>query len=203
MVELSNTQLDFLIARIESEIRDKQLQLELIDHCSCAVEELMSAGLTFEMAVDQAFQNLSPNGVHEIEREVYIILINQTLQTMKIILFFTGFVAAFCIMTGMLFRMLHWPAADEILFAGDAALIVSMMTLIMTSVRSMKVLPKEVFFRIMAGAAGGLFFGSGSLFKVMHWPSANMQILLGVFLLAFLFLPLFFWQLYKREMKMA
>ena len=203
MVELSNAELDILIQKIESEIHDKQLQMELIDHCCCAVEEFMSQGIQFEMALDQAIQNLSPNGMREIEVEVQIILTNQTLHTMKIILFFSGFVAAFCIMTGILFRQLQWPGGDEILLAGNSALIVSMVTLIMTTMRSSKAFPKDVLFRILAGGFGGLFFGIGSFFKIMHWPGANIQVLLGIFVLAFFFLPLFFWQLYKRELKAA
>ena len=203
MVELSNTELDLLIHKIESEIHDKQLQMELIDHCCCAVEEFMSQGIPFDIALDQAIENLSPNGLHEIEVGVQFILTNQTLHTMKIILFFTGFVAAFCIMTGILFRQLHWPGGDEILLTGNSALIVSMMTLILTTMRSPKSFPKNVLFRILAGGFGGLFFGIGSFFKIMHWPGANMQVLLGIFILAFFFLPLLFWQLYKRELKTA
>jgi len=32
----------------------------------------------------------------------------------------------------------------------------------------------------------------------MHWPGANVQILLGTASLALLFFPLFFWQQYKK-----
>lgn len=203
MVELNDIEMEFLVSRIETEIRDPQLQLELIDHCGCAVEQFMSEGMQFEMALDLAMKNLAPNGVHEIEEEVQFILTIQTLQTMKIVLFFSGFVAAFCIMTGILFRQLHWPGGDVILMVGDISLIVSMITLIVNTARSSASFSRAIIYRILAGSFGGLFFGIGSAFKIMHWPGANIQILLGVFLLAFFFLPMFFWQLYKSELKTA
>ena len=61
------------------------------------------------------------------------------------------------------------------------------------------------FKKIMAKVYG---FGAaivivGALFKIMHWPSANIQIILGTALLALLFFPLFFWQQYKKATEEA
>jgi hypothetical protein len=55
--------------------------------------------------------------------------------------------------------------------------------------------------RSISGAAGGLIIGAGSVFKIMHWPGANILTLLGMLLIIFVFVPLFFWQLYKREIQ--
>ena len=40
---------------------------------------------------------------------------------------------------------------------------------------------------------------SGSLFKIMHWPSAEVMIILGSFSFAFLFIPLIILKKFKEE----
>jgi len=203
MAELTDEQLDLLTQRIAPAIRNTQLQMELIDHCCCSVEELMTDGLGFEDALSRALEDLEPEGIHRIEIAVQQVLKPQTLQTMKATLFFSGFVAAFCIMLGMLFKIMHWPGADNLLFTGDLSLIVSMIMLIASTLYSSGAVTRTSFSRSIIGAGGGLLLGIGSCFKIMHWPGANIQILLGMILLTFVFLPLFFWQLYQREMKTA
>jgi len=48
---------------------------------------------------------------------------------------------------------------------------------------------------------GGMLLASGIFFKIMHWPGANILLVIGMFLITFIFLPIFFWQLYRSEMK--
>ena len=67
MAELSDTTYDVIVQRVTVTITDVQLQSELIDHCCCAVEELMNLGMPCEEAIDQAFLRLAPHGLHEIE----------------------------------------------------------------------------------------------------------------------------------------
>jgi Flp pilus assembly protein TadB len=55
--------------------------------------------------------------------------------------------------------------------------------------------------RILFGVVGGMLLASGIFFKIMHWPGASILLVLGMFLITFIFLPIFFWQLYRSEMK--
>lgn len=203
MYELSHIQVDLLSQKISTVIRDAQLQTELIDHCCCAVEELMTEGNSFDDALDQALYRLHPEGIHEIEVAVQYVLQPQTLKAMKVILFLTGFLAAFTILLGTLFKMMHWPGANQLLISGDLFLIISMFTLIASSLQASRAIPKSGLARTLVGASGGLILGIGSAFKIMHWPSANILIVVGIVLVTFVFLPLFFWQLYRREIKSA
>jgi hypothetical protein len=43
--------------------------------------------------------------------------------------YFFGFIAAFFIITVFMMRMLHWPGADYVSFAGNTGLIISMFNL--------------------------------------------------------------------------
>jgi hypothetical protein len=200
MVELNDYLYQQVEGRVVSVIQDAQLQLELIDHCCCHIEEQMAMGVSFQSALESALTALCPDGIQAIEAEVQHILEPQIFKVMKIGLFLSGFVAAFCITVGILFKTLHWPGANVILGLGDASLIVSMLFLLSGTVFRNVVIDKLSFVRLAAGAVGGTFIGSGGLFKLMHWPTANIQFLLGVVIIAFVFLPIFFWQLYQKEM---
>ena len=91
MAELSDTTYDVIVQRVTVTITDVQLQSELIDHCCCAVEELMNLGMPCEEAIDQAFLRLAPHGLHEIEVAFNNVLkpsILQVLQSQSFLLVF-------------------------------------------------------------------------------------------------------------------
>lgn len=202
MFELSDQEMEALSQRIVAVICDEQLQMELIDHCCCCVEELMSQGLPFSDALDQSLLLLAPDGIHEIEAEVNRVLNPQIPTAMKTIMYFSGFIAAFCILLGLTMRMLHWPGADITLLCGDLALITSMFAVMITLYSDLRVVPRLTLVRSAAGSLGGVFIGTGSFFKIMHWPFANLLFVLGMLLVIFIFLPLLFRHLYQREMTM-
>jgi hypothetical protein len=118
---------------------------------------------------------------------------------MRTALFLSGFVAAFCILLGMTMRILHWPGADYVLLTGDLSLIVSMGLLLRTSIQHAKQRRMSDLMGPLGGAIGGLMIGTGSFFKIMHWPGANILFVVGVGMVAFVFLPLFFLRLYKGD----
>lgn len=200
MVELNEKEYLLVEKRIVSAIHDAQLQLELIDHCCCHIEEQMANGVAFQSALESALTALCPAGIQIIEAEVNQVLQPQISKVMKIGLYLSGFVAAFCITIGILMKTLHWPGANVILGVGDAALVISMIILLTGTVFRNMAFEKASMVRLVAGAIGGILIGSGGLFKLMHWPTANIQFLLGVVAIAFVFLPIFFWQLYRKEM---
>ncbi len=201
MAELSDIEYELVVQTIESAIQDQQLQLELIDHCCCSIEELMSGGHTFKNALNSALSLLSPDGIHEIEVELNQLLTPQIPQHMKITLYFSGFLATFFILIGFLFRIMHWPFADRLLLVGDLALITAMTTLLIAIIRFPAAYSGQSYIRSLAGATGGFLIGTGSNFKLMYWPGASVQIILGLLIIAFVFVPLFFWQLYKSEIQ--
>jgi hypothetical protein len=56
---------------------------------------------------------------------------------------------------------------------------------------------KKFVFALGFGSA--FLFGVGYIFKSQHWPSANIQILVGAVLFTFAFLPLYFRLKYKAD----
>jgi hypothetical protein len=201
MAELSDATYDVIVQRVTVTITDVQLQSELIDHCCCTVEELMNLGLPCEEAIDRAFLRLAPDGLHEIEDAFNHIQTPLILTIMKKTVYFSGFVAAFCILIGLMFKIMHWPGATAILITGNLSLSVCLLAILYGLLTNKTTFPRMTYSRILFGVVGGMLLASGIFFKIMHWPGANILLVIGMFLITFIFLPIFFWQLYRSEMK--
>ncbi|MBL7963857.1 MAG: hypothetical protein JNM31_08425 [Flavobacteriales bacterium] len=80
------------------------------------------------------------------------------------------------VILGILFKVLHWPGANIILMTSTALTIVMLVILLVRK-------PGPWTLHVQRPA---MLFGSivtaltGMLFKVMHWPGANMLLLLGM-----------------------
>jgi hypothetical protein len=201
MAELSDATYDVIVQRVTVTITDVQLQSELIDHCCCTVEELMNLGLPCEEAIDRAFLRLAPDGLHEIEDAFNHIQTRLILTIMKKTVYFSGFVAAFCILIGLMFKIMHWPGATAILITGNLSLSVCLLAILYGLLTNKTTFPRMTYSRILFGVVGGMLLASGIFFKIMHWPGASILLVLGMFLITFIFLPIFFWQLYRSEVK--
>ena len=201
MVQLSDEQVDIIEQRINKDgVTTNTLQRGLLDHYCCFIEEAMdSEKIDFETAYGLAFKAITPNGMHEIQEELFFLLTFKKQTNMKRIIYGAGFIAAFCISMGLLFKILHWPGAQVMLFTGFGALIVTLSALLTQSFRHLKNYATGYKVRMFAGVIGGVLVASGSMFKILYFPGANIQTVLGMFILNFVFLPLFFLQLYKQS----
>lgn len=54
-------------------------------------------------------------------------------------------------------------------------------------------------FVFLVGFLSAFIFGVGTIFKSMHWPTANIDILIGCVLFTFAFLPMYFGLKYKAD----
>ncbi|RYZ53145.1 MAG: hypothetical protein EOP49_07910 [Sphingobacteriales bacterium] len=178
-------------------IRDQQLHAELLDHICSYIEE--SDSNAFELLMQDAFQMLAPAGMHEIEEEQYFLLHLNKQLTMKKIMFFSGFATTFLLTSGITFKQLHWPGASIMLVSGFAGLIITILLIAANAYRHRDNHTAAHNVRIYTGIAAALLIAVGSIFKFFHLPSANIQFVLGMLLLNFIFLPLFFFQLYRQS----
>lgn len=85
---------------------------------------------------------------------------------------------------GILFKTLHWPGASYILLTSGVLTIVTLSLLLFRKPGPMIVrlqYPAMLIGALMAVITGGLF-------KIMHWPWANMLLMSGLILCAAWFL---------------
>ena len=85
---------------------------------------------------------------------------------------------------GILFKTLHWPGANVIFLASSILVIVTMSLLLVR-----KPGPWSVQVQRPAMWVGAVIaVVTGGVFKVMHWPGANMLLLVGLSVCAAWFL---------------
>lgn len=85
---------------------------------------------------------------------------------------------------GILFKMLHWPGANVLLVSSGILLVITLAFLLVRERGPITVrlhLPAMLLGSLMAVVTGGLF-------KIMHWPGANMLLMTGLIVCAVWFL---------------
>lgn len=200
MYQLSEEEVDLVYERFGgAKLHNKVLEDELIDHICCAIEVLMAEQMPFEQACNKAYEMVCPNGFREIEEETFFLLTYKKQLSMKRILFLLGFLSTFLLSFGFLFKLMHWPMARGIILCGFALLLLTLGVLAVYSMQTLKSMPANTQVRMMAGLFSGLLLTAGSIFKVLHYPGASIMMVTGLVLLNIVFLPLFFYQLYRKS----
>ncbi|MEM6721832.1 MAG: hypothetical protein AAF611_21065 [Bacteroidota bacterium] len=62
-----------------------------------------------------------------------------------------------------------------------------------------KMMVTTVKIQYISGICMLIVFSLGFLFKMFHWPYANMTLLLGIMILVLIYMPLFFYIKYKKS----
>jgi len=201
MIGLTDSQYATLEYQLNSAgLTKKGLYDDLLDHFYCLTEKNVSEGMAFEPAYQKALSEMAPDGFQAIEVDLVFLLTFKFQLSMKRMLYLGGYVAAVGQSLYVLFRTLHWPGANAMLLIACAALFLLFLPALIFEYRqSYERLSGSERLRIVTGIVAVGLFGLGSAFKVFHWPSANIQILLGVALLSLVFFPLFFWQQYQKS----
>lgn len=196
---------DIQFRELENRLRKAGLLMpglyhDLLDHMYCLTTKYMDEeGKSFEEALDKAQKNLAPDGFIAIEHDVSFFLNFHIQIRMKRILYLGAFLAAFGQTAYVLFRTLHWPGANYFLFGGIFSLLFLLLPgLLFQFKQNVDQLSSAKKIRFGSGVAGVVLFALGSAFKVFYLPGGNVQILLGTSLLALVFFPLYFWQVYKE-----
>lgn len=198
---LTNEQIDDIANKLEQDnICNESLFNDLLDHICCSVEADMEKGISYDSAVQLAFTNTCPNGAGEIEEELFFLLTIKKQINMKRVIYGMGFASSFTISMGLLFRQMHWPYASMLVLFGFSFLLITLFILYASSIKRIKAYTTSYKVRMISGFIAGFLISLGSMFKSLHWPGANIQFLLGMAILNLVFLPLFFYQLYKQSL---
>jgi hypothetical protein len=180
------------ISLIESDVENARITLsnlsdELVDHICCEVEQMMYNGKSFEEAYSILKDQTGIKVLQQIQENT-LYLIDKKYRLMKTTMKITGNVSLALLALGTLFKIFHWPGAGPMLVVGFALLCFFFF-------------PAAVYTNNKEGGSkgnpslngsiliGGILLMMGILFKVMHWPWAGPLLVLGWFLILFVFLP--------------
>lgn len=203
MYRLTDEQVEYILNDIRRNgVELEDLQLNLLDHICCILEQELGENDDFEHFYRQTIQRFYRKELKEIEAETINLLTFKNYYGMKRSLIISGTFSAFAFVAGSFFKIMHWP--------GAAVLLVSGMVIF-----SMVFLPLVFLLKTKEAGSGrqklmmalttivGMLYVLSAMFLVQHWPGARIMWFSTLLLSAFVLLPLFFFNgIRKPETKL-
>lgn len=200
-MKLSEDQVASISKLIDKEgIRRKSLSDDVLDHLCCVVEIEMKSGKTFDDSLQQAIFDLAPHGLGQLERSTVYLLNSKKIIIMKKLIHIIGFLGAFALTGGFLFKWLHWVGADELFMGGFlvmALLFAPLYAIDMYKVSVSKGLSEKM--KIISGSGAVVLIGLGWVLKLTGTYGGDFLLLGGSALFAIGFLPLLFFTMYRKS----
>ena len=198
MHNVTDEQIDFILKDIAKKgIRTEDVKYNILDHVCCIIEREMPKGADFYEFYKNTIARFYKKELSEIEEETRDLVTFKYYHAMKRTMKITGLLSVLLITIGAIFKMQHLPGAGISLVLGFA--IFSLVFLPLNIVLKYRD-DKEKYNRIVMtlGLSTTLIGTIGLLFKVMHWPYANIIFFgsLGVF--ALIFIPSYFFTRYRN-----
>ena len=175
----------------------KELSYDLVDHICCMIEEKMESGNNYTSALEESMASFGKKGIRQIQEETTFLLTKNIL-AMRKTMHITGITAAILLLLGSIFKIQHLPGVGVLYLLGAASLCFLFMPLFL-AVRIKEKPGKLTTITNILGVLGGIVLCFGILFKIMHWPFANILMNTGGFMLILIFLPFYLYNGYKTK----
>lgn len=192
MIVLNEQQIRFILDDIQKNgVESDELQLDLLDHVCCVLEQEMKPDDQFEVFYKEVLKRFFKHNLKEIQKETDLLLMFKNYYAMKKVMITSGAMTVFTFFTGGLFKIMHWPGASALLLLSIFLLsFVFLPILFVLKSREMKAIKDKIILGI--ATTFGILISLATLFKIMHWPGANIMWLISLGILLLLFLPLYF-----------
>jgi len=198
MYSISDQQIDYILDDIKRNgIQMEDLQLNLLDHVCCLLEQQLKDGDDFEFFYHKTIRQFYSKELKEIEAETVQLLTFKNYFMMKKIMITAGVFSTFSFLLGSLFKIMFWPGAAVLMTLAIAVFCFFFlpMLFILKTKEVNTGLEKMV---IALGTVLGILFCLSILFKVQHWPGATMLLFAMMLFAFFIFIPLYFFSGYRK-----
>lgn len=196
-MELNETQVELVSAYIrQNGVAYEGLHDDLLDHICTAIENRMQQGDSFEDAFLHTVRLFGPGGLMQVQQDTFQLL-TEIHPTMKKVTFGFGLTSTFLLLAGTIFKLMHWPGANIMVLLGSALLVLAYLPLILRF--KLKESPSNEYVMHISGWVGLSFTVLGVLFKVLHWPGAAVILLGGISVMAFVYVPIYFYKQYQTS----
>ncbi|MBB3697532.1 hypothetical protein KMW28_05080 [Flammeovirga yaeyamensis] len=200
-MKLSNEQEKIITDFVDAQgLKIQTLRDDIIDHLCCVVESGLGKDKPFDQLLEEAVNDLAPDGLIEIQHKTVFLLNSKRIILMKKLMYFIGLVGAVSLTGGVTFKLLHMPYGNELFMIGFLTLLLLFVPLY--TIDKFKVnLSKSISVRLkfILGLVAAVSTGLSGLFKMMHLQGAPILLLFGAFIFAFGFLPFYFFNMYKSS----
>lgn len=196
-MELNETQVELVSAYIrQNGVAQDGLHDDLLDHICTSIENRIRQGDPFEDAFLHTVKLFGPGGLMQVQQDTFQIL-TEINAPMKKVIFTFGLTSTFLLLAGTIFKLMHWPGANIMVVLGAGLLALAYLPLILHF--KLKESPSNEYIMHLSGWVGLTFTVLGVLFKVMHWPGAGVTLLGGLVIMAFVYVPIYFYKQYRTS----
>lgn len=198
MYTLTEKQIAFIADDIRARgIERVSLQQDLVDHVCCIIEDTFDGKDDFEGFYRRTVASFYEKELGEIEEETIRLLTFKNYYVMKKIMLGSGCLSVAFFVSGIVLKYLHWPGAAALLILG--VVVLSFLFLPLLFVLKVKekaeTADKAV---LLIGMCCSVLVTLGILFKMQHWPGANMMVMGSLAILLLVFLPIYFFAGIRR-----
>lgn len=196
MLELSPQNIDLIRREISDHgIMFSHLADDLTDHICCDVESEMIKGLSFHDAYKVVKAKIGNHRLNEIQAET-LYAVDTKYRKMKNTMKISGIAGTILFGFASLFKIMHWPLAGVLMTLGALTLGFVFMPSLLSVLWKETHSSKKLFLFISAFFTA-LFFITGILFKVQHWPGAGIVITLAGVSAVLFFIPALLFRTFK------
>lgn len=126
---LTEEQIDFIDLDLKLRgVALEDLRNSMLDHICCLIEQ--SNQENFELAYNASLDGFGKGEMLEVQEDIIKYEFKRTWKRRNFVTYLLGFVAVFLILTGSLFKMMHWPGASLGLIIGVFLLNVGFLPLL-------------------------------------------------------------------------
>lgn len=192
MYRISEQQIDFILNDISARgVEMESLQQNLLDHICCIIEHDLEENGDFESFYQKTVKTFYKDALWEIEEETLQLLTFKNYYTMKKTMIVSGTFSAAAMSLGIFFKFMHWPGASALIILGIAVSSLIFIPLLFTlRVKEKQNIKDKLILGI--GTFAGILISLAILFKVMHWPGANLMGTVFVALMVLVYIPVYF-----------
>lgn len=189
---ISEAQIDFILDDISARgIGMESLQQNLLDHICCIIEHNLEEDGDFERFYQQTVSTFYKSELKEIETETINLLIHKNYYTMKKIMLGSGAFSVLALTIGIVLKFMHLPGAAVCIVLGIISLSFIFLPLMFT-LKAKEQQSKNDKIITAIGTFAAILISLGILFKIMHWPGANVMCTLALGIMLVVFLPVYF-----------
>lgn len=199
-MKLSNSQIEIIRAQVARSIHLQTLRDDVLDHVCCALENSEDPEGEFEEAVCKAVYDLAPEGLTQLQRDT-LMLLNIKHIVMKKFIYALGLATAIASSMGICFKLLHLQGADILLTYGLLAFTLLYVPLqVIVWYQSNPDTRSSEKVKILFALLSAVLTGGAIILRLSHvsGEAVDNLFLLGAVLFSFGFLPIQFFNFYKR-----
>lgn len=190
MYTLSSDQVNFIQDDIRARgIHMDSLQDDLLDHVCCIIEHDLEENGDFKSFYEATIKTFYKKKLAEIEEETQSLITNKHYYTMKKLMIASGSISAIILSVGIILKFLHLPGAGISVVVGITLLSLVFLPLMFTlKIKEKQKLKDKILLGLVSIVA--ILFTMAVMFKLMHWPWANIMGLTSIALLALVYVPI-------------